>query len=111
MVNTGWTGGPYGTGSRMKLSHTRRMVQAALAGELDGVEFRVDPVFGVAIPTSVPGVPDGVLDPRATWSDPAEYDRRARDLARLFAENFERHADTASEEIRDAGPVLEEEVA
>jgi phosphoenolpyruvate carboxykinase (ATP) len=106
MVNTGWTGGPYGVGSRMKLAYTRRMVNAALAGELDDVETRTDPVFGVAIPIHVEGVPDAVLDPRATWPDGDEYDRRARDLARMFADNFDRYPD-AADEIREAGPVVE----
>ncbi len=108
LVNTGWTGGPYGTGSRMKLAHTRRMVDAALAGELDDVQTTTDPVFGLAVPTAVEGVPAGVLDPRSTWSDPAEYDRKARELARMFADNFERYAGSAGEEIRAAGPLVEE---
>jgi len=111
LVNTGWTGGPYGIGTRMKLSYTRRMVDAALAGELDAVETRMDPVFGFGVPLHVEGVPEGVLDPRATWADAAEYDRRARELARMFAENFDRYADSAGEAIRQAGPVLEETAA
>ncbi len=102
LVNTGWTGGPYGTGRRMKLSHTRSMVSAALSGELDGVEFRTDPVFGVEVPTSVPGVPSEVLDPRGTWDDGDAYDEKARHLARLFRENFDKFE--VSDEIAAAGP-------
>jgi phosphoenolpyruvate carboxykinase (ATP) len=83
------------------------MVQAALAGELDNVETRVDPVFGLAVPRQVDGVPEGVLDPRATWPDVDAYDRAARDLARMFSDNFDRYADSASEAIRNAGPVDE----
>jgi phosphoenolpyruvate carboxykinase (ATP) len=106
MVNTGWTGGPYGEGRRMKLAHTRRMVNAALAGELDDVPTRTDALFGLDVPVHVEGVPDEVLDPRATWADPAAYDRKARALARMFAENFERYPD-AADAIRHAGPSVE----
>jgi phosphoenolpyruvate carboxykinase (ATP) len=106
LVNTGWTGGAYGTGSRMKLKYTRAMVRAALAGELDGVATEADPVFGLAIPTSVPGVPDEVLRPRDTWADSTEYDRQAEKLAGMFRENFEKFAAGVSEEVRQAGPKL-----
>ncbi len=104
LVNTGWTGGPYGVGSRMKLSYTRAMVRAALAGQLDEVAYLTDPIFGFAVPTSVPGVPSEVLQPRETWSDPAGYDAQARKLAAMFRENFAAFADQVSEEIRNAGP-------
>ncbi len=104
LVNTGWTGGAYGVGSRMKLSYTRAMVRAALAGQLDDVEYLTDPIFGFAVPTSVPGVPSEVLQPRETWSDPAGYDAQARKLAAMFRENFAAFADQVSEEIRNAGP-------
>jgi phosphoenolpyruvate carboxykinase (ATP) len=104
LVNTGWTGGPYGVGSRMKLSYTRAMVRAALAGQLDDVEYLTDPIFGFAVPTSVPGVPSEVLQPRETWSDPAGYDAQARKLAAMFRENFAEFADQVSDEIRNAGP-------
>ena len=90
LVNTGWSGGPYGVGKRMKLSHTRAMVHAALAGELDGVKTMPHPVFRVAVPTAVPGVPDDILDPRKTWSDGAAYDAQARKLAEMFAKNIEK---------------------
>jgi phosphoenolpyruvate carboxykinase (ATP) len=104
LVNTGWTGGPYGVGSRMKLSYTRAMVRAALAGELDDVETTEAPFFGVQVPTSVPGVPAGVLQPRETWSDREAYDARARELAEAFQKNFEQFADRVPESVRNAGP-------
>jgi phosphoenolpyruvate carboxykinase (ATP) len=104
LVNTGWTGGPYGEGTRMKLAHTRAMVRAALAGELDDVETATAPFFGLQIPTSVPGVPSEVLNARDTWSDKDAYDAQAAKLAGLFAENFERFADRVPEAVRNAGP-------
>jgi phosphoenolpyruvate carboxykinase (ATP) len=104
LVNTGWTGGPYGTGERMNINHTRSMVRAALSGALDECEYETDPVFGVEVPTSCPDVPADVLRPRATWSDPAAYDRQAAALAAMFAENFAAYADGVSEEVRAAGP-------
>jgi phosphoenolpyruvate carboxykinase (ATP) len=104
LVNTGWTGGPYGEGSRMKLAHTRAMVRAALAGELDDVETATAPFFGLKIPTRVPGVPSEVLNPRDTWGDKDAYDAQAAKLAGLFAENFERFADRVPESVRNAGP-------
>ncbi len=107
LVNTGWTGGPYGTGSRMKLAHTRAMVRAALAGKLNDVETVTDPVFGLHVPTRVPNVPDAVLNPRETWDDEAAYDEKARKLAQMFATNFERYAAEASDEIAAAGPTAE----
>src|SRR6476660_943888 len=104
LVNTGWTGGPYGTGSRMKLGHTRAMVAAALAGALDGVSFRTDPVFGVEVPMAVPGVPGEVLTPRQTWTDPAAYDAQARKLATMFRENFEQYRSQVPDTVAAAGP-------
>jgi len=104
LVNTGWTGGPHGTGSRISLAYTRAMINAALAGELDDVEMRIDPVFGVEVPVSCPGVPSETLDPRATWSDGAAYDEQARQLARMFSENFEQFAASVDEAVREAGP-------
>jgi phosphoenolpyruvate carboxykinase (ATP) len=103
-VNTGWTGGPYGTGERMNINHTRTMVRAALQGKLDGVPTVVDPIFGVEVPTRVPGVPDEILQPRNTWADKDAYDRQAQILAAMFAENFEAYADGVSEAVRQAGP-------
>ena len=104
LVNTGWSGGPYGVGKRMKLAYTRAMVNAALAGELDDVEFTEDPIFKVAVPKSVPGVPNDVLDPRSTWSDKAAYERKARELAKKFGENFEKFTKTATPDILAAAP-------
>jgi phosphoenolpyruvate carboxykinase (ATP) len=107
LVNTGWTGGPYGIGERMRIDHTRTMVRAALSGALDKVKYEEDPTFGVAVPTSVPGVPSDVLRPRSTWTDPAAYDEKARELAHMFAENFEDYADGVSDAVRAAGPRVE----
>jgi phosphoenolpyruvate carboxykinase (ATP) len=104
LVNTGWTGGPYGTGERMNINHTRSMVRAALSGALDDVPTVTDPVFGVEVPTTCPEVPDGVLQPRTTWSDGAAYDRQADALARMFVENFAAYADGVPESVRAAGP-------
>lgn len=104
LVNTGWTGGPYGVGRRMRLTHTRAMVRAVLAGELDGVDTETDPVFGLEIPTEVPDVPPQVLHPRQTWEDPDAYDQQARSLASMFGENFRRYAAEVGDEVRGAGP-------
>ncbi|HET9850902.1 MAG TPA: phosphoenolpyruvate carboxykinase (ATP) [Candidatus Limnocylindrales bacterium] len=105
LVNTGWTGGPYGSGHRMDINHTRNMVRAALNGELGDVPTITDPVFGVAVPAAVPGVPTEVLIPRDTWSDPAAYDAAAATIAGMFHDNFEAYADGVSEAVRSAGPV------
>jgi phosphoenolpyruvate carboxykinase (ATP) len=104
LVNTGWSGGGFGVGSRMRLAYTRAMVNAALSGELDGAEFAPDPVFGVDVPTAVPGVPSEVLRPRDTWSDLEAYDAAATKLAGMFKTNFDRFADQVSAEVRAAGP-------
>jgi phosphoenolpyruvate carboxykinase (ATP) len=104
LVNTGWTGGPYGTGERMDINHTRSMVRAALDGRLDGVETVTDPIFGVEVPTSCPDVPPEFLQPRATWADPDAYDRQARALAHMFVENFATYADGVPASVRAAGP-------
>ncbi len=104
LVNTGWTGGGYGVGGRIKLVYTRAMVNAALGGLLAGVPFAPDPVFGVLVPQSCPGVPAELLQPRGTWKDPAEYDRQVRRLAGLFAKNFEKYAARLPEAVRRAGP-------
>ncbi len=109
LVNTGWTGGPYGTGERMNIDHTRRMVRAALNGMLDSVPTRTDPIFNVEVPTSVPEVPSEVLDPRATWQDKAAYDAQAHKLARMFAENFTAYADGVLPSVRQAGPTVVED--
>ena len=104
LVNTGWSGGPYGTGERIDLAHTRAMVRAAIAGKLDGVETHPDPVFGLNVPAEVPGVPMEILDPRNTWQDGDAYDEQARELANLFRENFGQFESEVSNEVRNAGP-------
>ena len=104
LVNTGWTGGPFGVGQRMRIDHTRTMVRAALNGKLADVEYEIDPVFRVEVPTSVPGVPSEILRPRDTWQDPAAYDAKARDLAVMFAKNFEAYADGVPDDVRGASP-------
>ena len=106
LVNTGWTGGPYGTGSRMKLSLTRAMLRAALSGALDSGRFTKDPVFGFEVPGSVPDVPNNVLSPRSTWADPAAYDLQAKKLATMFRENFEQYKAHVPQDVTRAGPVL-----
>ena len=104
LVNTGWTGGPYGVGQRMKLAHTRAMIRAALDGKLDGVPTNTDPVFGLQVPAEVPGVPAEILMPRSTWADKAAYDDMAKFLANLFVRNFDQYAAGVSAEIMAAAP-------
>jgi phosphoenolpyruvate carboxykinase (ATP) len=106
LINTGWTGGAYGTGSRIKLAYTRAMISAALDGKLDGVTYETHPVFGVAVPTSCPGVPAEILNPRNTWADAAAYDRAAIQLAKQFIANFEKYASGVSKEVLAAGPKI-----
>jgi phosphoenolpyruvate carboxykinase (ATP) len=104
LINTGWSGGPYGVGSRIDLAATRQMVQAVINGKLDGAETSKDPFFGLNVPVEVPGVPTELLDPRETWDDKDAYDQQARELARLFAENFKKFEDQVDEEVKKAGP-------
>ncbi|WP_126247643.1 phosphoenolpyruvate carboxykinase (ATP) [Chitinophaga rhizosphaerae] len=104
MINTGWTGGPFGTGNRIKLSYTRAMITAALNGTLDKAAYKTYGEFKLAIPESVPGVPDELLEPRNTWADPAAYDAKAADLAAQFVKNFEKYAAKADPEILAAAP-------
>ncbi|HVI46588.1 MAG TPA: phosphoenolpyruvate carboxykinase (ATP) [Chitinophaga sp.] len=106
LINTGWTGGAYGTGNRIKLAYTRAMISAALKGELDNATFHPHPVFGFAIPAACPGVPDQILDPRNTWEDKAAYDEKAKDLANQFIRNFEKYAAAAEPEILAAAPKI-----
>ncbi len=106
MINTGWTGGPYGIGKRMKLNYTRAMITAALKGKLDGVKFETHPMFGMAIPTACPDVPAEVLNPQNTWTDKNAYDEKARQLADLFKKNFEKYRDGVSPEVLAAGPKI-----
>ncbi len=107
LINTGWTGGAYGTGHRMSLKHTRAMITAAMKGELDNVDYQPHAVFGFMKPQTVPGVPSEVLNPRETWADKDAYDRKAIELAKLFVKNFEKYAEGASEEIKSAAPKTE----
>ena len=104
LVNTGWTGGPFGEGQRMPIQATRTMLRAALSGELDDVELRTDDLFGFEVPVRVPGVDPKLLDPRSTWRDPNLYDRKARELAALFVDNFAKRFSDIGESIRAAGP-------
>ena len=102
LVNTGWSGGAYGVGKRMSIKHTRALLNAALNGELDHVDYRTDPFFNLAIPVHVAGVPDEVLDPRQTWSDKAAYDSAAKGLVQRFIENFESFAEHVDEDVKAA---------
>jgi phosphoenolpyruvate carboxykinase (ATP) len=104
MINTGWTGGPYGEGSRMKLAYTRAMVTAALNGDLDDVPTTVDPIFGFAIPQAVRGVPTEILHPRATWKRPEAYDAKARDLVARFHKYMDQFADQMTDAVKAAAP-------
>lgn len=104
LLNTGWTGGPYGEGHRMELNYTRQMLSEALEGNIDNAEFEIDPVFGIAIPKEVSGVPSDILIPRNTWDDKEAYDEKANKLAQMFAENFEQFEQEASHELIKAGP-------
>ncbi len=102
LVNTGWTGGVFGVGKRMSIAHTRALLNAALAGELEKAEFRTDPFFGLAVPVHVNGVPDEVLDPRTAWADKAAYDRTAAELVKQFEANFASFADLVDEDVKAA---------
>ena len=104
LINTGWSGGPYGVGSRIDITETRAMVRAVIEGKLDDAETREDPFFGLHVPKEVPGVPTEVLDPRSTWDDKNAYDEQARRLAGLFVENFKKFEDEVDEEVKKAGP-------
>ena len=106
LINTGWTGGPFGEGHRMPIKATRSLLSAVLSGHLHEVEFRTDPVFGFDVPVTAPDVDESLLDPRSTWADPERYDEKARELAQMFVENFTaKHAD-APEAERAAAPSL-----
>jgi phosphoenolpyruvate carboxykinase (ATP) len=106
MVNTGWTGGPYGIGNRMKLKYTRAMITAALEGKLNNVAYDIHPVFGISFPKECPGVPEDILNPRNTWADKNAYDEKAKYLAGLFIKNFDKYASGAGSEVLAAGPKL-----
>ncbi|PLR79439.1 phosphoenolpyruvate carboxykinase (ATP) [Bacillus sp. V3-13] len=105
LVNTGWTGGEYGVGSRMKLSYTRAMVQAALDGELNNAETAKDEIFGLEIPLHIPGVPDEVLQPNKTWADQEQYKRKATELAAKFRENFKKFSGVPADIEEKGGPI------
>ncbi|MBQ0751500.1 MAG: phosphoenolpyruvate carboxykinase (ATP), partial [Roseovarius sp.] len=102
LVNTGWTGGAFGTGSRMPIKATRALLTAALDGSLNEVEFRKDPNFGFDVPVAVPGVAEVLLDPRRTWPDPAAYDAQAAKLVQMFADNFAQYVPFIDEDVRAA---------
>ena len=103
LINTGWSGGPYGAGSRIKIKYSRAMITAALTGSLDIVRYRHDDLFNLDVPTECPNVPSEILDPKNTWIDKESYDLSARKLAQMFFDNFKKFKDV-SEEIRKAGP-------
>ncbi len=104
LVNTGWTGGAYGTGSRMPIKATRALLNAALDGSLNAATFRKDPNFGFDVPIEVAGVDSAILDPRSTWADKGAYDATAQKLVRQFIENFEEFADHVDEGVRQSAP-------
>jgi len=104
LINTGWTGGPYGVGTRMKIAYTRAMINAALSGALDGVAYERDPIFNLDVPTSCPNVPGQVLKPRSTWKSEGAYEAQAKKLAQMFADNFKRFEATAAWDVKAAGP-------
>jgi phosphoenolpyruvate carboxykinase (ATP) len=106
LVNTGWTGGAYPAGNRIKIAYSRAIVRAAMSGALKGVPFTPDPVFRFEVPQHCPEVPDQVLQPRGTWNDPAAYDAKARELAALFRANFAEYAEHSPPEVRAAEPVV-----
>lgn len=105
LINTGWSGGPYGVGSRIKIAYTRRMLEAALNGELDNVEYWKDEFFGLNVPSHIEGIPDEILNPKSTWDDKEAYDEQAKKLAGMFKENFKEFEEYVTEEIKAAGPI------
>jgi phosphoenolpyruvate carboxykinase (ATP) len=104
LINTGWTGGPYGTGNRMKLKFTRAMITAAMEGQLSDVEYKTHDIFNIAIPKSCPNVPSDVLNPRETWANKEAYDLKAKSLAKSFKDNFKKFESYADEEILNGAP-------
>ena len=104
LLNTGWTAGPYGTGHRIAIPHTRAMVRAMLEGKIRDNDLETEPVFGLSIPKQVEGVPSEILSPRGTWQDPAAYDAQAAKLSAMFRENFARYADGVDAAVKQAGP-------
>jgi phosphoenolpyruvate carboxykinase (ATP) len=106
LVNTGWTGGPFGVGNRISIRHTRALLDAALSGRLDAVEYRPDPVFGFEVPTECAGIPAQILDPAASWPNREEYDQKYASLAARFIENFKLMSDGCPPGVLQAGPKL-----
>jgi phosphoenolpyruvate carboxykinase (ATP) len=106
LVNTGWVGGPYGVGKRISIRYTRALLSAALTGKLDNVDFFQDPVFGFDVPKTCADVPSSILEPWSSWPSRDEYDRRYRDLAMRFIQNFTKFKDGTPQEVIDAGPTL-----
>jgi phosphoenolpyruvate carboxykinase (ATP) len=106
LVNSGWSGGPYGVGHRMSIKTTRAAIDAIMDGSINDAEFKQDPVFGFEVPTSLPGVEPGVLTPRSTWQDPAEYDAMEDKLANMFIENFKKYTGKGSFDYTKFGPKL-----
>ena len=105
LINTGWSGGPYGVGERIKLKYTRAMITAALEGKLDKVDYTNHDIFGLAMPNECDNVPTEMLHPRNTWADKNSYDEKANKLAQAFVKNFEQFADNANKEILAAAPI------
>lgn len=106
LINTGWTGGPYGEGGRIKLPYTRAMVRAILEGKMEEIPVEPESIFGLQVPTKVPEVPSEVLRPRNTWKNPEAYDRKAQELARQFRDAFQDFEGEISPEVREAGPKI-----
>jgi len=104
LVNTGWTGGPYGAGMRMKIGYTRAMIRAALSGALNDVRYARDSIFNLEVPASCPAVPGEALNPRTTWPRPSDYDRQAARLAAMFRENFKAFEGAIRSDVVAAGP-------
>jgi phosphoenolpyruvate carboxykinase (ATP) len=106
MINTGWSGGEYGTGKRIDLAYSRAMITAALAGKLGSVEYTAHPIFGMLIPQTCPGIPSTILNPANTWADKEAYLLKAKELAKLFISNFEQYKKGVTEDILNAGPFI-----
>ncbi|MEJ2542890.1 MAG: phosphoenolpyruvate carboxykinase (ATP), partial [Calditrichaceae bacterium] len=106
LVNTGWTGGPYGVGKRISIQHTRALLNAALDGALVNVEFKDDPIFGLQVPTECPGVTKDVLTPKSTWKDKKAYDKKAQELATSFKENFKEYEEFVDKDVIKASPLV-----
>jgi phosphoenolpyruvate carboxykinase (ATP) len=104
LVNTGWVGGAFGVGKRISIKHTRALLNAALTGQLNDVQYKTDPVFGFEVPTTCPSVPDEILEPSASWASKEEYDNKYKQLAQRFVENFKKFEDQTPKEVIEAGP-------